>query len=82
MQMLELQYNKEGKIYSPLGKKYKVATPEEIIRQKFVCTLVNSYGYSLEQMQEEVKTQKGKNAARADIVIWKSPKDKQDKTHP
>ena len=22
-QKLELQYNKEGKIYSPLGKKYK-----------------------------------------------------------
>ena len=81
-QKLELQYNKEGKIYSPLGKKYKVATPEEIIRQKFICTLVNSYGYSLEQMQEEAKTQKGKNAARADIVIWKSPKDKQDKNPP
>lgn len=81
-QKLELQYNKEGKIYSPLGKKYKVSTPEEIIRQRFVCTLVNSYGYSLEQMQEEVKTQKGKNAARADIVIWKSPKDKQDKNPP
>lgn len=80
--MLELQYSKEGKIYSPLGKKYKVATPEEIIRQKFVCTLVNSYKYNLEQMQEEVKTQKGKNAARADIVIWKSPKDKQDKNPP
>ena len=81
-QKLELQYNKEGKIYSPLGKRYKVATPEEIIRQKFVCTLVNSYKYNLEQMQEEVKTQKGKNAARADIVIWKSPKDKQDKNPP
>ena len=52
MQKLELQYNKEGKIYSPLGKKYKVATPEEIIRQKFVYTLVNSYKYNLEQMQE------------------------------
>ncbi len=33
-------------------------------------------------MQEEVKTQKGKNAARADIAIWKSPKDKQDKNPP
>ena len=82
MQKLELQYNKEGKIYSPLSKKYKVATPEEIIRQKFICTLVSSYKYNLEQMQEEAKTQKGKNAARADIVIWKSPKDKQDKNPP
>lgn len=81
-EVLEPSYNKEGKIYSPLGKKYKVATPEEIVRQKFVCTLVNSYGYTLEQMAEELKVKDGKGSTRADIVIWKSPKDKQDKNPP
>lgn len=79
---LELKYNKEGKIYSFLGEKYKVATPEEIIRQKFVCVLVNNYKYDLAQMQEEVKTKRGKGSTRADIVIWQNIKDKQDSKTP
>lgn len=79
---LELKYNKEGKIYSFLGEKYKVATPEEIIRQKFVCVLVNNYKYDLAQMQEEVKTKHGKGSTRADIVIWQNSKDKQDSKTP
>lgn len=79
---LELKYNKEGKIYSFLGEKYKVATPEEIIRQKFVCVLVNNYKYDLAQMQEEVKTKHGKGSTRADIVIWQNIKDKQDSKTP
>lgn len=82
MQKLELQYNKEGKIYSPLGRKYKVATPEEKVRQAFVCTLVNAYGYELEQMAEELRVKDGKNSTRADIVIWKSIKDKEAKNSP
>lgn len=79
---LELKYNKEGKIYSFLGEKYKVATPEEIIRQKFVCVLVNNYKYDLAQMQEEVKTRHGKGSTRADIVIWQNIKAKQDSKTP
>lgn len=79
---LELKYNKEGKIYSFLGEKYKVATPEEIIRQKFVCVLVNNYKYDLAQMQEEVKTKHGKGSTRADIVIWQNIKAKQDSKTP
>ncbi|OOX93512.1 N-6 DNA methylase [Campylobacter coli] len=78
---LELQ-NKNKKIYSHIRKKYLVATPEEQVRQKFVCTLVNNYNYTLEQMDEEVKVKQGKGSARADIVIWKSIKDKQDKKPP
>lgn len=30
---LQLQYNDEDRIYSPLRKKYLVATPEEKVRQ-------------------------------------------------
>ncbi len=79
---LQLQYDKQGRIYSFLGDKYKVATPEEKVRQAFVCTLVNTYGYELAQMGEEMSVKDGKGSTRADIVIWKSIKDKQEKKSP
>lgn len=28
-------------------------TPEEKVRQEYICRLVNNYGYSLEQMVQE-----------------------------
>lgn len=79
---LQLQYDKQGRIYSPLRKKHLVATPEEKVRQGFVCTLVNTYGYELAQMGEEVKTKDGKGSTRADIVIWKSIEDKKNSKNP
>lgn len=79
---ISLQYDKNGKIYSHIRRKYLVATPEEQIRQNFVCTLVNNYHYALEQMDEEVKVKEGKGSVRADIIIWKSIKEKQDKKPP
>lgn len=80
--MLALQYDKQGRIYSFLGDKHKVATPEEKVRQAFVCTLVNTYGYELAQMGEEMSVKDGKGSTRADIVIWKSIRDKQEKKSP
>lgn len=80
-----MQYNKEGKIYSPIRKKHLVATPEEKVRQSFVCILCNEYDYSLEQMDEELETgakQRGGGGARADIVIWKNPQAKHNKDNP
>lgn len=79
---LQLQYDKQGRIYSFLGDKYKVATPEEKVRQDFVCTLVNTYGYELAQMGEEMSVKDGKGSTRADIVIWKSIEDKQRSKNP
>lgn len=79
---ISLQYDKNGNIYSHIRRKYLVATPEEQIRQNFVCTLVNNYHYALEQMDEEVKVKEGKGSVRADIIIWKSIKEKQDKKPP
>ena len=81
---LELQY-REGRIYSHIRKKYLVATPEEKVRQSFVCILCNEYKYSLEQMQEELEIgakQRGGGGARADIVIWKSPQAKYNNDNP
>lgn len=80
---LKLEVQIDGnKIYSPLRDKWLVLTPEEQVRQNYICRLVNVYGYSLEQMDEELKVNnahRGQGKARADIVIWKSKEDKQKK---
>ena len=77
---LKLEVQIDGnKIYSPLRDKWLVLTPEEQVRQNYICRLVNVYGYSLEQMDEELKvnnSHRGQGKARADIVIWKSKEDK------
>lgn len=68
-----------GKIYAPLKDQWLVEKPEERVRQQYICRLVDSYGYELKQMDQELKvtnSQRGQGAARADIVVWKSAKDK------
>ncbi|MBP8289633.1 MAG: type I restriction enzyme HsdR N-terminal domain-containing protein [Chromatiaceae bacterium] len=50
--------------------------PEEIVRQRFIRALVDHYGYRLEQMDQERRTQHGHKSPRADIVIWESAADK------
>ena len=70
-----------NKIFAPLKDKWLVMKPEEEVRQRYICRLVDSYGYNLKQMDQELKvtnSQRGQGAARADIVIWKSAKDKAD----
>ncbi|MGP1484754.1 MAG: type I restriction enzyme HsdR N-terminal domain-containing protein [Campylobacter sp.] len=71
--MLEVEFDIKGNIYSHIRK------PEEIVRQNFICHLVNEYGYKLNQMAEELDFatgQRGGAQARADIAIYKSAKDK------
>lgn len=68
-----------NQIYSPIRDKWLVYKPEEEVRQRYVCRLVDSYGYDIKQMGEEVKvtnSQRGQGAARADIVIWRNEEDK------
>lgn len=72
---------KDNKIFAPLKDKWLVAKPEELVRQKYICRLVDSYGYSLEQMAQELQvtnSQRGQGAARGDIVIWRNKEDKQN----
>lgn len=79
MSKLEVEL-KDGNIYAPLKDKYLVATPEEKIRQEFICKLVNDYGYSLEQIAQEQKlttSQRGTGRASADLVVWKTKQQKQ-----
>lgn len=72
-----------GEIYSHLRKKWLTVTPEETVRQGYLLTLVNEYGYDLAQMGEEVNTTgRGTANARADFVIWASAQDKKDKASP
>lgn len=76
---------KGNKIFAPLKDKWLVNKPEEEVRQKYVCRLVNNYGYSIEQMAQEMQvtnSQRGKGAARADIVIWRNTQDKSGNKYP
>lgn len=76
---------KGNKIFAPLKDKWLVNKPEEEVRQKYICRLVNNYGYSIEQMAQEMQvtnSQRGKGAARADIVIWRNPQDKSGNKYP
>lgn len=72
---------KDNKIFAPLKNKWLVYKPEEEVRQKYICRLVDSYGYSLDQMAQELQvtnSHRGQGAARGDIVIWRSKEDKQN----
>lgn len=75
-----MEIKKESnQIYSPIRDKWLVLKPEEEVRQRYVCRLVDSYGYGIKQMGEEVKvtnSQRGQGAARADVVIWRNEEDK------
>ena len=81
--MPKIEYQeKDGKIFCPLVNKWLIAKPEEKVRQRYICVLVNEYGYALEQMAQELKvtnSKRGQGKARADIVIWKSKQDKDKK---
>ncbi|MBE6224647.1 MAG: N-6 DNA methylase [Bacteroidales bacterium] len=70
---------KDNLIFEPLKKKYGILTPEERVRQEYICRLVDHYGYELSQMEQEVQvsnSHRGQGKARADIVIWKSASSK------
>ncbi len=81
--MLEVQYkNNKREIFAPLKDRWLEAKPEEIVRQDFICKLINEYGYSLEQMAQEIKlttSQRGTGRASADLVVWETEEEKRKK---
>jgi len=80
----ELQIE-SNKIFAPLKDKWLINKPEEEVRQKYICRLVNHYGFSFTQMSQEEKvnnSQRGQGRAMADIVIWKSKEDKAKQNSP
>jgi type I restriction enzyme M protein len=62
-----------NQIFSPLRQKWLKATPEELVRQEFIQHLQDHYGYMLEQMDQERKTQHGRGSPRTDIVVYAAP---------
>ncbi len=70
---------KDNKIFAPLKDKWLELNPKEKVRQNYIVRLVNSYGFELNQMAQEVQvnnSQRGQGRAMADIVIWKSEADR------
>lgn len=77
--------HQEGQwLWIPLRKEWRDVSskPEEIVRQKFIRALVEHYSYSLDQMDQEQRTQHGHRSPRADIVIWQSVDDRIAKRFP
>jgi len=73
----------KGKIWSPVRNKWLDETPEETVRQSYLPVLVNEYGFSLDQIEEEVNlTGRGSANARADFVIWRTTQDRRDRAAP
>lgn len=71
--------HQEGEwLWIPLRREWRnvSAKPEEVVRQRFIRTLMEHYGYVLELMDQERRTQHGHKSPRADIVIWQSVSDK------
>lgn len=83
---MKLEIKVEGnKIFAPLKDKWLVQTPEEKVRQEYICRIVNQYGYQLDQMEQEIKVsnaKRGQGKAQADIVIYKTKHDKLDGISP
>ncbi|NUM32679.1 MAG: N-6 DNA methylase [Bacteroidetes bacterium] len=76
---------KGNKIFAPLKNEYLIETPEETVRQEYIKHLVEYYGYSLDQMAQEVQvnnSKRGLGKARADILIWASAEDKKGRKKP
>jgi type I restriction enzyme M protein len=58
-------------------QKWIPLTPEELVRQQYLQVLLDEYGFSLGQIDEEKEvTGRGSAGARADFVIWRTPQDK------
>ncbi len=80
---LAVKIDGKGHIFSHIRQKWLVETPEERVRQQYVATLHNEYGFALEQMDEELAvTGRGSAGARADVVIWRTSQDKADSRTP
>lgn len=80
---LDIRRDSKGRVFSRVGKKWLVETPEETVRQTYLLVLVNEYQFSLDQIAEEVDlTGRGSASARADFVLWRSVKDKAENNAP
>ncbi|MCP4624272.1 MAG: N-6 DNA methylase [bacterium] len=74
---------KGNKIFSPVRRKWLPLIPEERVRQEYLFVLTEEYGYTIDQISEEMDVAgRGSAQARADFVIWRSVQDKTDQKPP
>lgn len=74
---------KRGRIWSHIRNKWLLESPEETVRQNYLAILVNEYGFSPDQIAEELNlTGRGSASARADFVIWRTVRDKAEDNAP
>jgi len=74
---------KGNQIFSPVRKKWLPLTPEERVRQVYLSVLTEEYGYTIDQISEEMDVAGRVSAqSRADFVIWRSVRDKIDQKSP
>lgn len=80
---LEVRREDTGKIWSHVRHKWLVETPEERVRQEYLCVLVNEYGFNVDQIDEETEVGVGRaQRVRADFVVWKTIQEKADGKNP
>lgn len=80
---LKVLRSDKDKIWSHIRQDWFIETPEERVRQEFLCVLVNEYGFEVRQIgEEEELTGRGTGQARADFVIWRTTQDRQDEKNP
>jgi type I restriction enzyme M protein len=80
---ISIRTDDKGRVWSHIRKKWLIETPEERVRQAFVVTLHNEYGFGLDQMDEELHVAgRGSARARADVLIWRTTQDKADQKTP
>ncbi len=74
---LTVQRNPRGQIYSPVRPEWLFETPEERVRQEWLCVLVNGTATRWTRWPKNSDlTGRGSAQARADLVIWRSKADK------
>lgn len=76
---------KNNKIKVPLKgeDRWATLTPDEEIRQKYICRLVNIYGFSVKQMtQDNDFSNFTKDKIKTDILVWKNERALKKKEKP
>lgn len=79
--MTEVRVNEDGKIICAIDGTILEPTPEEFVRQGYICTLIDDYGYPTNVLRREVGIYHGRSElndqfgrpVRADIVVYRSP---------
>ena len=80
---LAVKHDDKGRIYSHVRKKWLHEIPEERVRQDYLVVLVNEYGFTLDQIGEELTVvERGSAQARADFLIWRTTQDKSNGKKP